>query len=565
MPATGAGTINFNLQGAEKPAEGQRQPSMTRKQRGGQPHVLNTAVSADDEKKKLEEQQKFRNAASVPPALTGRSLSPSSCNNGSRPPAPNVMLPGLITSQPRITSLPNNANVINLSATPGGRGGAGGGVGGSNPVPPPHIMASTASATPSAAPPDTARPSTLDGSAPFASRTGGPLNPVGGGGGGGGGQPYQYYAPSSHQNQPYAAYSGGSATSSAAPPPPQQQHFSSSYGHATVSPHPSPYHAYPPYATNNHSPQQYYHYGGPQQQQHMSEMYAPQMMMPMMHGGVMPPTGMPPPPTPPSHGPSVAYSSSSSSNATTAAQGGRGRLPAFLNLPQDPNSRQQFLDSFLVGPWVRTFSFARTDPSHLLYYTMQPGRYGCFFAVDEGTGTMVVDINSRMVLVVPKILQKDTPPRQCDNPHVSTFFDDDIYIISLQQAMHEYKPFVEGIVNYARKILGARAANTVASDTFYSAHIYAPNETSVPPQTKFTYIRRVFPDPSRTLTMFRLSNQRTQIVASAEMEIRWQSDRANNVGMKYYVFADGRTSPMERDDYGILSRIDTVLWNAYRK
>lgn len=201
----------------------------------------------------------------------------------------------------------------------------------------------------------------------------------------------------------------------------------------------------------------------------------------------------------------------------------------------------------------------------MLYYTMQPGRYGCFFAVEGGTGTMVVDINSRMVLVVPLIMQKDTPPRHCDNPHVTTFFDDAVYMIPLQQAMAEYRPFVEGIVSYARKILEARARNTVAADTFYAAHIYAPSETSVPPQTKFTYIRRVFPDPSRTLTMFRLSNQRTQIVASAELEIRWQSDRANNVGMKYYVFADGRTAPMERDDYGVLARIDTVLHNAYRR
>ena len=640
MPAAGEGTISFSLQTAERPAEGSRQqPSVARKQRNAQSvSVLNTAVSADDERRRQAEVDRFNSAASVPPAMGGsakRSVSPQGMGMGgggghmSRPAAvhtssASVLLPGMITSQPRVASLPNNANVMNFG---------GGGVG-------PSVSMSRSGGRPTAAPlpppADEQRPTTMDGSNAFASRTGGPQNPrnsprsgggggsaaplspshhLGGGGGGGGGMFQQHqqlydsaangmlphgFGGHNHQQQQQQQFYFSGASVGPQYDQFQQQHnrqqqqqpngragtsmgggLHHQHGMPSSSPQPPPHHGYHPHHSSHpHQPQHYGFHGNQPHDQH-------QQQQPHHRdayygiggaGGPPPPSGLPrqqhqrnqqqfaayPPPPP-----SAAMSMASSSTATSSGGGGGGagprRLPAFLNLPQDPSNRQQFLDSFLVGPWVRTFSFARTDPSHLLYYTMQPGRYGCFFAVEGGTGTMVVDINSRMVLVVPLIMQKDTPPRHCDNPHVTTFFDDAVYMIPLQQAMAEYRPFVEGIVSYARKILEARARNTVAADTFYAAHIYAPSETSVPPQTKFTYIRRVFPDPSRTLTMFRLSNQRTQIVASAELEIRWQSDRANNVGMKYYVFADGRTAPMERDDYGVLARIDTVLHNAYRR
>lgn len=241
---------------------------------------------------------------------------------------------------------------------------------------------------------------------------------------------------------------------------------------------------------------------------------------------------------------------------------------AFLNFSKNPEQRQHFAESFLAGPWVRYFTFdgqrysgmaaENTESPLILFYSMQPGRYGVAFAGEDGLGTMVIDIHTSLVLLVPSITDSQYP-RHADNPHVTSYYDDDIHLISLHQASAQYGFFVDAILRFARTISESTTPDGGLPPVVYSAFLYGASETRVPPQTKFTYIRRIFADPDGALTLFNLSNMRTQIVTSHDFDIRWQSDRANNVGLTHYVYTDGRMDPFVNDDYGILSRLELVI------
>lgn len=232
-------------------------------------------------------------------------------------------------------------------------------------------------------------------------------------------------------------------------------------------------------------------------------------------------------------------------------------------MPQAPQQRQQFTEEFLSGAWVRFFSFC-ADDLMLLYYSLQPGRFGALFPVEGGgTGTAIVDVNSRMVLYVP-ILSQDGITRREPHPHVQTFYDEEVHLITLMQAQRMCPAVVDSILRYATEF-NRMVAERLPPAACAAGYIHHPTLSSVPRDTKFAYIRKVFPDPESAFVLFRLSNMRSQVVCnSSPLDIRWQSDGRKHVGSKYYVYGDGRAEAFSIDTTGVLASVDKVLQESFR-
>lgn len=253
-----------------------------------------------------------------------------------------------------------------------------------------------------------------------------------------------------------------------------------------------------------------------------------------------------------------------SSDAQRAAgvQLASGVNNAFLALPRESQNRQRFVDDFLSGGWVRFYSFT-SEEAVVMYYCVQPGRYGAIFPTEVGIGTAVVDLHSRLVLYVP-CMNNESTNRSQPHPHVQTFYDEDVLLLSVSEAQRYIGSVLESIMAFVNEIARLRAEGLTPA-AVHAAYIHQRDKTSVPTDTKFVYVRKVFPDPSGSFALFRLSNLRSQVVCNTLMDIRWQSDRRNNVGQKYYVFADGTAEPFLVDHTGILSQVETVLSNNYRR
>ncbi|EPY35626.1 protein kinase [Strigomonas culicis] len=235
---------------------------------------------------------------------------------------------------------------------------------------------------------------------------------------------------------------------------------------------------------------------------------------------------------------------------------------AFLALPRDEHHRQQFLDDFLSGGWVRFYSFTNED-TVVMYYCLQPGRYGAMFPTEAGVGTAVLDVYSKLVLYVP-CMNNESTSRNQPHPHVQTFYDEEARILTIAEAQRYLGGVLKCITAFVGEISRLKAEGLTPA-AVHAAHIHQRNTNSVPRDTKFVYIRKVFPDPAGSFTLFRLSNLRSQVVCSAMVDIRWQSDRRHNVGQKYYVHADGSAEPFVVDQTGILTQVETVLSNSFRR
>ncbi|AYU83915.1 kinetoplastid kinetochore protein 2 / KKT2 [Leishmania donovani] len=256
-----------------------------------------------------------------------------------------------------------------------------------------------------------------------------------------------------------------------------------------------------------------------------------------------------------------------------AADLGRGGAPtyshvlgrpngAFLALPREERNRQQFLDDFLSGGWVRFYSFTNED-TVVMYYSLQPGRYGAMFPTEAGVGTAVLDVYSKLVLYVP-CMNNESTNRSQPHPHVQTFYDEEARILSLPEAQRYLGGVLRCITGFVDEFSRLKAEGLTPA-AVHAAYIHHRSMSHVPRDTKFVYIRKVFPDPSGSFTLFRLSNLRSQVVCNAMVDIRWQSDRRHNVGQKYYINADGTAEPFLVDQTGILSQLETVLNNNFRR
>lgn len=235
---------------------------------------------------------------------------------------------------------------------------------------------------------------------------------------------------------------------------------------------------------------------------------------------------------------------------------------AFLALPQSAEHRQQFMDDFLRGGWVRFYSFTEEN-TVVMYYCLQPGRYGAMFPTEAGMGTAVIDIFSKLVLYVP-CMNNESTNRNQPHPHVQTFYDEEVRILSISEGQRYLGGVLRCITAFIDEITRLRTEGLTPAAA-HAAYIHHENMESVPRDTKFVYVRKVFPDPCGTFTLFRLSNLRSQVVCNAMMDIRWQSDRRHHVGQKYYVHADGTTEPFVVDNTGLLSQVEGVLSNSYRQ
>lgn len=235
---------------------------------------------------------------------------------------------------------------------------------------------------------------------------------------------------------------------------------------------------------------------------------------------------------------------------------------AFLALPRNATHKQQFLDDFLNGGWVRFYSFTNED-TVVMYYCLQPGRYGAMFPTEAGVGTAVLDIYSKLVMYVP-CMNNESTSRSQPHPHVQTFYDEEARILTLAEAHRYLGDVLKCITAFVNETARLRSEGLTPA-AVHAAFIHHRDTKAVPRDTKFVYIRKVFPDPAGTFTLFRLSNLRSQVVCNAMVDIRWQSDRRHNVGQKYYVHADGTAEPFVIDHTGILSQVEIVLNNSYRR
>ncbi|CAD2213130.1 protein kinase [Angomonas deanei] len=235
---------------------------------------------------------------------------------------------------------------------------------------------------------------------------------------------------------------------------------------------------------------------------------------------------------------------------------------AYLALPKEDQHKQQFLNEFLSGGWVRFYSFSNED-TVVMYYTLQPGRYGAMFPTEAGVGTAVLDVHSKLVLYVP-CMNNESTSRSQPHPHVQTFYDEEARILTIAEAKRYLGAVLQCITAFVVETSRLKAEGLTPA-AVHAAYIHQPNIGAVPRDTKFVYIRKVFPDPAGGFTLFRLSNLRSQVICNATLDIRWQSDRRHNVGQKYYVHSDGTAEPFVVDTSGILSEVETVLNNSYRR
>ncbi|KAG5489701.1 hypothetical protein GH5_00581 [Leishmania sp. Ghana 2012 LV757] len=234
----------------------------------------------------------------------------------------------------------------------------------------------------------------------------------------------------------------------------------------------------------------------------------------------------------------------------------------FLALPREEQNRRQFLDDFLSGGWVRFYSFTNED-TVVMYYSLQPGRYGAMFPTEAGVGTAVLDVYSKLVLYVP-CMNNESTNRNQPHPHVQTFYDEEARILSLPEAQRYLGGVLRCITGFVDEFSRLKAEGLTPA-AVHAAYVHHRSMSHVPRDTKFVYIRKVFPDPAGSFTLFRLSNLRSQVVCNAMVDIRWQSDRRHNVGQKYYINADGTAEPFLVDQTGILSQLETVLNNNFRR
>ncbi|ORC91357.1 protein kinase [Trypanosoma theileri] len=244
------------------------------------------------------------------------------------------------------------------------------------------------------------------------------------------------------------------------------------------------------------------------------------------------------------------------------ASAGCGSSNAFLALPREEQNRQRFVDEFLSGGWIRFYSFTNEE-TVVMYYCVQPGRYGAVFPTEAGVGTAVVDVHSKLVLYVP-CMNNESTNRSQPHPHVQTFYDEDVRLLGITEAQRYLGGVLDSIMGFVKEIARLRAEGLTPA-AVHAAYIHQRERSSVPTDTKFVYVRKVFPDPSGSFTLFRLSNLRSQVVCNALMDIRWQSDRRHNVGQKYYVLADGTAEPFVVDHTGILAQVEAVLSNSFRR
>lgn len=236
---------------------------------------------------------------------------------------------------------------------------------------------------------------------------------------------------------------------------------------------------------------------------------------------------------------------------------------AFMALPQTEENRQHFVDEMLNGAWVRFYAFASSDVA-VLYYSVQAGRIGAMYLNNGSLATAVLDIHSKLVLLVPKLDDDATAHRREPHPHVQTFYTEEVSVVSMQEAQRTISPILNGILGVVNEINRHRSEG-VAPPTMHAAYVHNSDMASVPRETKFAYVRRVFPDPEGTLTLFRLSNLRSQLICTAAtIDIRWQSDQRHNIGFKYYVYPDGRVVPFQTDNTGLLAHLERVLSTNYR-
>lgn len=254
------------------------------------------------------------------------------------------------------------------------------------------------------------------------------------------------------------------------------------------------------------------------------------------------------------------------SSGGVARNGGGGTgSGAFLALPQREEHRQHFVQDFLSGGWIRFFSFANHEHV-VLFYSLQPGRYGCLFANPDGSGvgTAVMDVSSQMVLYVP-LLNDDCQSRRQPHPHVQTFYEEEVFILTVAEAQRYIgQAVLDSLLSFIDETTRLRAEGLTPA-AMHAAYSHLSDMVSVPRETKFVYLRKVYPDPSGSITLFRLSNLRSQVISKALVDIRWQSDRRHYVGQKYYVYPDGRTEPFSTDNTGVLAQLEMVLSNLYRR
>ena len=235
-----------------------------------------------------------------------------------------------------------------------------------------------------------------------------------------------------------------------------------------------------------------------------------------------------------------------------------------MALPSDPNDRERFTQQFLAGSWVRSYAFTDTAGQHRMYYCLQPGRVGVFYAHNRGSmSTVVVDLNSKMVMFVSEISNADTTVLEHSHPHVATSFPDTISFLELESAKLQLGSVIAGIQNYMEEVNECRRKNRQPPNIlapFVNADVGA-----VASHTKFAYIRRAYPHPDNRVIVFRLSNRRTQVLIpeNSSFEIRWMSDRAGTVGVKYYVESNGKAEPFKVDRTGTIDIVEDMLTNIY--
>jgi hypothetical protein len=264
---------------------------------------------------------------------------------------------------------------------------------------------------------------------------------------------------------------------------------------------------------------------------------------------------------------------------------------AFLALPRRQDQRQIFAQEFLAGGWVRHYAFAQRDVA-FLYYSLQPGRYGAIFQSKLPTGngatklctsTIVMDMHSKLVLYVPALASdsgSDTArfgggahhQRKHQQPVlVDSDYDEAVSIMSLEEAFKSHGRVIGGICDYVNEIANQKSEGKVP--VYVSAsYVHDAGAPSVPANTKFVYLRRVFPDPGSSFALFRISNKRSQLICTTQydFDIRWQKPREAAVqksaaqkeqscDLKYYVYRAGNIEPFSMDKTGLLARVQAIL------
>jgi serine/threonine protein kinase len=238
---------------------------------------------------------------------------------------------------------------------------------------------------------------------------------------------------------------------------------------------------------------------------------------------------------------------------------------AFMALPQRGDERENFVATFLSGAWVRSYAFAANDICKM-YYSLQPGRIGAIFTSANGTlATAIFDLHSRMLLYVPEIDQANAARRE-PHSHVATAYGDELHLVTMHGAQEHnvLGPVLTGIKEFVADNNRRRAQGRTPA--LVCAPFVSKAETEgVARDTKWVYIRRVFPDKEGRFVLFRLSNTRSHVIVNAmhDQDIRWQSDTSGRMGLRYYVRNDGSAIPFTDDHYGVLTELEQMLATTY--